>query len=401
MRASRRASAALMRAGAAVVLAALALAAVPGTAQTPRPAAARPPGCEGPPGVPAARLAALARGFNLTGWLDSEPAQRPDPTTLADLRMRGFTHVRLPVTAEFLMPAFSQPGWVAWASAELDRALERLFTIGFAVSIDLHPGEKFGNLYRTDPKRAFELLEPTWRRLAHRYANRPPDRLLFEALNEPTADRAIWNADGPRLVEAIRREAPAHTIVYGATNYQRIDQLIDLAPLPDPNTVYAVHFYDPMMFTHQGLTWAPEDPLRYLEGVPFPVQASDPAITRLFQTLVMQGHVASAAQLTGQLQRPWTEERVEEEFAQAQAWAIRHNRAVIVNEFGVLSWKAPPESRIRWLTAVRRAAERHCIGWTHWEYAEAFGFIRRGDDGREHADEAVVRALLGKPANSE
>jgi len=30
--------------------------------------------------VPASRLATLARGFNLTGWLDSRAPQRPDPT---------------------------------------------------------------------------------------------------------------------------------------------------------------------------------------------------------------------------------------------------------------------------------------------------------------------------------
>jgi len=44
---------------------------------------------------------------------------------------------------------------------------------------------------------------------------------------------------------------------------------------------------------------------------------------------------------------------------------------------------------------VRRAAERACIGWTHWDYADAFGFVRRVGD-KEIPDQAVVRALLGE-----
>jgi endoglucanase len=91
---------------------------------------------------------------------------------------------------------------------------------------------------------------------------------------------------------------------------------------------------------------------------------------------------------------PWTEERVAAAIGEAAAWATRHRRPVIINEFGVLSFKAAPADRARWLRAVRTAAEQHCIGWTHWEYADGFGFVRRVE-GREAPDEAIVDALLG------
>ena len=95
----------------------------------------------GETGVPAQRLAALARGFNLPGWLDGSATRRPDIGTLTALHRRGFTHVRLPVTPERLMAAFSAPADVARDRAELDAALDRLLAIGFSVSLDLHPGE--------------------------------------------------------------------------------------------------------------------------------------------------------------------------------------------------------------------------------------------------------------------
>jgi endoglucanase len=344
-------------------------------------------------GVPRERLALLARGFNLTGWMDGPTVRRPDLKVLASLRRRGFSHIRLPVTPEYLMEAFSIPDDVRRNFAELDRAIDSLIALGFAVSLDLHPGGKLGPLHIAEPERAYDLIDSLWHKLARRYANRPAERLFFEVLNEPGVAPEIWNRQGPRLAETIRSEAPDHTIVYGPANYQRIDALAEITPLALSNVVYAAHFYDPMIFTHQGLDWS-EGPLRYLHGVPFPARASDPAVVGLLQELRMMGRDTSAALLKKDIAQPWTAERIDAEIAEAAAWSGRYRRPVIINEFGVLGWKAPAEDRARWLQAVRRAAESHCIGWAHWEYADGFGFVRRIGD-REVPDEALVRALLG------
>ena len=233
-----------------------------------------------------------------------------------------------------------------------------------------------------------------WRTLAQRYADRPAEKLFFEVLNEPGVAIPIWNRQGPLLVQAIRREAPRHTIVYGPAHYQRIDVLSNMAPLPDDNVVYAAHFYDPMIFTHQGADWSDEDPLRYVNGVPFPLRASDDRIVALLARLTGEGRIKAGALVLKDVAAPWTEERVAAAIGDAAAWATRHRRPVIINEFGVLSFKAAAADRARWLRAVRTAAEHHCIGWTHWEYADGFGFVRRVD-GREVPDEAIVDALLG------
>src|SRR5262249_54660546 len=236
------------------------------------------------------------------------------------------------------------------------------------------------------------LLEALWRTLARRHAARTPERVFFEALNEPTVDATVWAEQGPRLVAAIRSEAPAHTIIYGHANDQRIDALAGVMPLADANVVYAAHFYDPMIFTHQGLDWS-DDPLRYLRKVPFPAHLSDPPVARLLAELTNQGRSEAATLVKTALREPWTEVRVEEEVSRAASWAERHQRPVIINEFGVLGCKTVPADRARWLKAVRRAAERHCIGWAHWDYADGFGFVNRVAD-REIPDEAIVRALL-------
>jgi endoglucanase len=342
-------------------------------------------------GVPPQRLSALARGFNLTGWLDGEGTQRPSAETLTVLYRRGFTHIRLPVAPERLLPEFSRPDNVARDRGELDAALDLLIGIGFAVSIDIHPGERFERLHKREPEHGFALLDALWRDLARRYAAYRPDRVFFEILNEPGVSQEIWNTQGPRIAATIRDAAPNHTIVYGPADFQQIGALPE--PLALTNVVYAVHYYAPMVFTHQGLDWS-DDPLRYLGGVPFPVSRSDPAIERQLRDLHFLGRDEAASLLEKALQQKWDENRVAGEVSRAGEWSRRHRRAVVLNEFGVLAWKATAVDRLRWLETVRRAAERACVGWAHWDYADAFGFVRRVG-GKDIPDQAVLKALLG------
>jgi endoglucanase len=344
--------------------------------------------------VPAPRLLAVARGFNLTGWLDQATPRRPEIETLRRLRERGFSHVRLPVQPELLMPNDTEQRLRQQHWQELDRALDSLLGLGFAVSIDVHPGAKFGELHRTQPERGLALLSALWRALADRYRSRPADRLFFEILNEPTADARTWDRQGRTLAAEIRKHAPRHTIIYGPGNFQSIPTLVDLAPLADPNVIYAVHFYQPMTFTHQGLDWSPKDPLRFLSDIPFPSTADPIAVKTQADRLMKEGHIEAAQLLRNELRSPWTPARITAELARAGAWATTNHRPVIVNEFGALSLKSQPADRARWIATVRYAAEQNCLGWAHWEYADSFGFVRR-EGGRDTIDERVLDALVG------
>lgn len=341
--------------------------------------------------VPMQRLSAMARGFNLPGWLDGKETRRPNAATLAMLHQRGFTHVRLPVTPERLLPAFSAAADIARDRGELDAAIELLISIGFSVSLDLHPGERFGHLHAAEPDRALGLIQALWRDLARHFGAYRPDRLFFEVLNEP-ASRRSWEKQGPQIAATVRANAPNHTIIYGTADFQQIDALPSI-PLSLPNVVYAVHYYAPMVFTHQGLNWS-DDPLRDLHGVPFPASRSEPAVDRLLGELRATSRDAAANLLETALRHSWDENRVAAEVRRAGEWAKRHRKPVLLNEFGVLAWKAPAPDRLRWLTTVRRSAEQVCVGWTHWDYADAFGFVHRVGDN-EIPDQAVLRALLG------
>jgi endoglucanase len=121
--------------------------------------------------VPAARLSALRRGFNLTGWIDHRVGalpRRPSQELLNKLAGLGFAHVRLPLTAELVMPEFATEDAIDSTFAEVDDALMRLFASGFAVSIDVHSGAGFEALHKRDPEAGLRSLASLWRRLARR-----------------------------------------------------------------------------------------------------------------------------------------------------------------------------------------------------------------------------------------
>ncbi len=383
------------RAALAMLLIGLGCTAIAAT-MVPSPAAAASFGaCAGQPraDVPAERLGRLARGFNLVGWLDRAERRRPPLDLLPGLRQRGFTHIRLPVDGALLMPRHAAPAEINDRLAELDAALAHLVALDFAVSIDMHPSRAFVDRHARAPDQAFEDLAGLWTRLARRYASSPPDRVFFELLNEPAPEPDIWRRQLERLLQTLRPLAPNHTFVVSTSDFQQVHRLLETQPVADRNVVYAVHFYEPMSFTHQGADWTPGDPVAALAGVPFPLAERDPAVVALLAQLRRQGATGAADLLARDARARWAPQRIAAAMAEVAAWSRRHDRAVILNEFGVLKRKASARDRLAWLHAVRETTEARCIGWAVWEFDEAFGFLTH-QQGAVQLDEPMLGALL-------
>ncbi|HLJ70870.1 MAG TPA: cellulase family glycosylhydrolase [Roseiarcus sp.] len=336
------------------------------------------------------RVKRLARGFNLPDQAPLAPGKRPDRATLAWLRRRGMSHVRLPFLGEAAMARFAERDRIKTALDDLDRALDLLLDLDFAVSVDMHPGGDFQRLHRAEPDVAYDALAEAWRIIAARIARRPPERVFAELLNEPNVDDAIWREQAARLAAALRADLPATTLIAGPAPYQRVEALAAWRPLDDGNVVYAFHYYDPMLFTHQGMTWDPSDPLSRLAGVPYPARRGDPSIARLVETLKERGDTLLVDAFDRALARPWTKETIEAQFAPLAAWSRAHSAPVILNEFGVLRFKAPRAARLEWLRDVREAAEASGFGWAHWDYREGFGLL----DEQGRPDRELIDALL-------
>ncbi len=332
-------------------------------------------------------LDAMRRGVNLPGWDSLDEGERPTVAQLQALHDRGFTHIRLPLDEKRLSGADG--------AAYLDIMFEQtilLLSLDYAVSLDLHAGGAIGAMFAQDPAGAEAHLSDVWRKIAARIRFLDPAKVAVELLNEPDMTGGIWWPVARRLAGELRGILPAHTIVVGPAGPQRHEELAGLQPLDDPNIVYAVHYYDPFVFTHQGADWgAADDPLRDLGGLPFPASIADPAIGKRLVELEASGKAPSADLLKRSLAEPWSVDAVQPAFDMMASWSADHGRPVIVNEFGVLSYHSPRQSRLDWLAAVRGAAEARCIGWTHWDFQDGFGLI---DPKTGMPDAGVMDALV-------
>ncbi|PMP88354.1 MAG: hypothetical protein C0183_01025 [Roseiflexus castenholzii] len=242
-------------------------------------------GCSIPGGVPANRLARLARGVNMSHWFAQAPFSR---TTLqsrhaADefrtLRRVGLTHVRFPLDPYVLFsernPARLDPDRLPL----LDAALDMILQADLAVIVELHPEDRFVDRLATDDGFVDAVVQ-FWRALAMHLSARDPEWVFLEALNEAHFDNPPrWEAVLRRFLAAMRDGAPRHTLIASGDGWASIDGLVQLTLVADRNVVYNFHFYEPFEFTHQGATWGYEM-WRHYRGVPYPVDAERIAAAR-------------------------------------------------------------------------------------------------------------------------
>ena len=244
-----------------------------------------------------------------------------------------------------------------------------------------------------DPLEAQKYLTDAWRAIASRVRSFDPEKLAVELLNEPQTDPQTWWKIAADLIVEIRRILPSTTIIVGPAGPQRHETLAELKPFDDGNIVYAIHYYDPFAFTHQGADWGgADDPISYLKDLPFPADASDNVMQDKIAELKAAGHDRAATALAEALDAPWSEdETMKPAFDTMRDWSVKYSAPVIVNEFGVLSHFAPRQSRLDWLAAMRRQAEERCIGWTHWDFQDGFGLI---DPNTGMPDAGIMQALV-------
>ena len=343
-----------------------------------------------------ARAQHLKRGINVSHWF-SQNAQdysahhtdtETTPEDIAIIAKLGFDNVRLSVDAT---PLEQSPRGVDGLNAEfmtrLDRALDTILADGMAVQVDLHPEEAYKQGIRTNNASVDRLVQ-LWRRLAAHYANRDPERVFFEIMNEPEeSDPYRWAGVQARVAAAIREAAPRHTIIATGPNYSDIVDLLTQHPLPDGNVIYNFHFYDPHEFTHQGAAWGAPYWI-YEHGIPYPPTEDS------MQELVKQvPDLADRYKLENYWLDHWDAHRVRLTIDEAAAWAHENNVPLICNEFGAYREVTAPASRLAWLHDVRTALEADGIGWAMWDYHNGFGVAVKDANGKSVVDPGTVEAL--------
>jgi hypothetical protein len=343
-----------------------------------------------------ARAQHLKRGINVSHWFSQSvgnySAHHTDtettPEDIATIAKLGFDNVRLSIDQA---PLEEDPRGAEGLNDEfitrLDRALDTILADGMAVQVDLHPEDSYKQGVRNNNGSVDRLVQ-LWRRLAAHYANRDPERVFFEVMNEPEVnDPYRWAGIQARVATAIREVAPHHTIIATGPNYSDIVDLLTLHPLPDGNVIYNFHFYDPHEFTHQGASWGPTY-WSYEHGIPYP-----PTESSMAELVKQVPDGADRFRLENYWLDHWDAHRIRLLMDEAADWGRRNHAPLICNEFGVYREVAPAASRLAWLRDVRTALEADGIGWAMWDYHEGFGVAVKDKDGKSVVDWDTADAL--------
>ena len=345
-----------------------------------------------------ARAGHLKRGINASIWFAQHPSDYSASYTdkeitkddIALIAQMGFDNVRLSIDAAPL--GQSMMGYGRGPNGDflsrLDAAIDTILADGLAVQIDLHPEEDYKQRVKTDNS-AVDRMVMLWRRLAARYADRDPERVFFEIMNEPeVSDPYRWAGIQARTAAAIREVAPRNTIIATGPNYSDIADLLTQHPLLDGNVIYNFHFYDPHEFTHQGASWgAPY--WTYEHVIPYP--ATESTMQELLKEIP---DPADRFRLENYWLDHWDAHRIRLLIDEAAAWGKTNNVPLICNEFGAYRRVTEPASRNAWIHDVRTALEADGIGWAMWDFHSGFDVAPRDrETGKSVPDPLTVEAL--------
>jgi endoglucanase len=196
-----------------------------------------------------------------------------------------------------------------------------------------------------------------WSQVADHYQG-SPSAVVFEILNEPNrAMDSRWNAIAAEALAVIRKTNPNRNVIIGPAFWNSSAWLSRLElPQADSHIIVAVHYYAPMQFTHQGASWTPQ-------------------------------YTALTGVIWG---TPEDYAAIDHDFDGVQAWAKEHHRPILLGEFGAYD-KAPLDSRVKYTSAVARAAEKRGWAWAYWQFDSDFVVYRIDED---RWNEPILKALI-------
>jgi endoglucanase len=306
-----------------------------------------------------AQVAEMGGGLNVLsedpGWTDPANA-RFKPAHFKKIREAGFATVRIVVNSFDHMDQYYgiEAGWLQ----RLDVMVNAALGAGLTVVLDEHDN------YLPCGKDAVvcgQKLNAFWAQISTRYKDKS-NKLVFELLNEPNSVLTpdVWNALIKQTLPIIRSSNPVRNIVVGPAMAYAPGQLDKLElPSSDRHIIVTVHYYEPMTFTHQGAPWAPDE--KY--------------------TGRNWGSEADVASLNAT-------------FDAVKAWSIAWHRPIWLGEFGAFE-TAPMDGRVRYDSAVARAAEARGFAWCYWQFDKDFVAY---DIAKGAWVEPILHALI--PTNS-
>ncbi len=335
---------------------------------------------------------ALMHGVSLSYWFTDNGREALVTRDFDQIRAAGFDHVRIPINPESL--GFSlydgESGRVLFDFSGLDAAVGMARDHGLSAIIDIRPSDGLMSQIEQDPRAEAGLIA-LWQHIADHFKPYSTTTVVFELLDEPRYKTAgsQYRTMIADVVAAVRQISPKTTLIVDLPKSATLDGFDDFVQLSDDNTIYAFHFYEPVIITHQGMKGPPAwgRALRYFQGLPYPSR-----------NVTAGGNYAPNAGDTDEVKKEvsdytlanWDAGHIAARIKTAADWAAANHQRVICTEFGVARRVVDPASRYQWIADTRKALEANGIGWALWDYTDLFGITSlTGDTIKEPGDGVV------------
>lgn len=342
------------------------------------------------PQVPVKAKEPFTKGVNLTKWFQTSSVRsiqfnKYTKKDFQDIKSLGCDVIRFPINLHAMTggaPDYQlDPLFIRY----LDGVVNNCDELGLSLILDNHSFDPAINTKASVEK----VLLKVWAQMAEHYKDRG-DFLYYEILNEPHGlDPRTWGKIELNVLKKIREIDQKHTVIVGGANSNDIDSMYLLPDFKDDNIIYTFHFYDPLIFTHQGANWTGPS-LAPLKGVPYPYdRARMPSCPMELRNTWLEGSFYDYS-------KKGNNEALEKLLMKAVEFRNKTGKPVYCGEFGVYNQIALNEDRVYWYESVRKILEKYSIPWTSWDYRNEFGlFIKDSDELFEHDLNIPLLKALG------
>lgn len=331
--------------------------------------------------------APFSKGVNFSVWLEKPHAGLVQKNLFCeqdfkDVRELGCDAIRLPVHFENLSSGPGEYIIDSYIFSILDNAVKWAAEQKIFLILDNHSWSPAENTAKDVEKRLLKI----WPQIAERYKD-SGKYLVYEILNEPHGiENAKWGKIQQKVIEAIREIDKTHTIVVGGANWNSFDSLLALPKFQDKNLIYTFHYYEPMMFTHQGASWS--EGLERIKKVPFPYAKEKippkPKNPNVTENWYYENYENASSP-----------ESMSAPFEKLAKFSAERNAPVWCGEFGVYMDFASHEERVKWYEVVTEYLDGANIARTNWDYRNSFGLFKKESDEffPDDLDDEILRSL--------
>lgn len=335
----------------------------------------------------------FSRGVNLTHYLELNPEEKIfTPYLRSDfelIKSEGFDHIRIPVAWHY----YANPQADYSLNIEIFNKVETLITNAFLNGLNVILCWANFQEFNSDPLKQTNMFFKVWKQISEFY-NLYPSNLAFELIDSPPSsiDSKTLNLIYRKTIELIRGQNPERTLFIDAPE-SSIRFLGNLnLPYEENNLIVCVKMFEPVYFTHQGLTKSGLD-LKTMSGVVFPGPPEKPLTPKNFESLTEQikKWLLNYNKLPADI-NPCSTNLVEYYLSIAKQWSEYSGRPIYISGFGA-SASADEKSRANYYSCVRKSLDKSNTGWAIYDWKFEFKYL---DSAKNQPITGLHKALFDK-----